>query len=254
MTLDQSLLTGLVVATVAGAIIAWLVHRTQAKWRQTDLLRELISKWASQVNVPNEVSAIQYDEHDLRLPIEKEAHFISAFKLSPKKVRRQWGEFIEARSTYIRACHRLYKQIGQECVERTGLPIGQRRDTKNWPARVLLTEFILPIYEQVFGTMQGTFRLEDISYDVRRFSHSGEGFARKGWELIVTYGNYSGLGLAQADDEAVLQRIKSTHREIMQTDYRRKFAAEVEHVRDLLSKAKALADRVRDDLCKLEVS
>lgn len=151
MTLDQALLSGLVVVTAVSVIIALLVHRTQAKWRQRDLLRELIGRWAEEVAVPTEVDAIGFDEKHLRLPIEKDAAFTSAFKLAPKRIQGQYGEFIEASSAYIKTCHKLYEQIAQECTERMGFPLGRWGEEKDWPKRVLLPNFVLSIYEQVLG-------------------------------------------------------------------------------------------------------
>lgn len=101
MTLDQALLTGLVTATVVGLAITWLVHRTQAKWRQRDLLRRFIGSWAEEVVVPSEVDAVRFDDEGQGLKIEKDPRFPLAFKLVPKRLQRQYRKFIRARSTYI---------------------------------------------------------------------------------------------------------------------------------------------------------
>ena len=254
MTLDQALLTGLVAATVVGLAITWLVHRTQAKWRQRDLLRESIGAWAEQVAIPTEVQAVRFERNELRLQVENDARFPLAFKLAPKGLQRQYEEFIKARSTYIKACHELYDRIEHECADRTGLPIGTWSNTKNWPERVLLPNFVLSIYEQVLGTKQNTFRLEDILYSIGSFSQSGQGYERKGLRLTTTYDAYNGLELAQAADEATLEGVRATHREMMEVDYCRKFAADVEHIGHLLEKANALANKVGEALRRLQVS
>lgn len=95
MTLDQVLLTALVVATVAGVVITLFRHRTQATWRNRDLLRDFIRRWAGEIAVPTEVDAIRFEEEhlqsgiDLRLLVEKDAYFASAYKLAPGRIRRQ---------------------------------------------------------------------------------------------------------------------------------------------------------------------
>lgn len=256
MTLDQALLTGLVAATVAGLAITWLVYQTHKKWRQRDLLRDFIGTWAEQVAVPNEVDAVRFEDKGLRLQVEQDAYFPLAFKLAPKGLQRQYEGFIRARSTYITACHELYDQIKHECADRTGLPVGTWRNTRNWQEGVVLPNFVLTIYEQVLGTKQNTFRLEDISYNIGAFSHSGQGFERKGLHLTTTYDAYSGLELAEAGGEAiaVLEGIQATHRQMMETDYRRKFAAEVEHIGCLREEANTLAGKVREALRRLQVS
>ena len=255
MTLDQSLLTGLVVATVAGVVIALLVHRTQVKWRQRDLLRDFIGTWAGQVGLPTEVDAVRFEE-DLPLQVEQDACFPLAFKLVSKGLQRQYNEFIRARSAYIASCHALYDKIKNECEDRTRLPVGSWSNTRNWPEKVLLPNFVLTIYEQTLGTKQNTFRLEDISYKIGAFSHSGQGFERKGLHLTTTYDAYSGLELAEAGDEAiaVLEDIQATHRQMMEVDYCRKFAADVEHVGYLREEANTLANRVREALRRLQVA
>jgi len=253
MTLDQALLTGLVVATVAGVIITLLVHRARTKWRQRDLLRDFIGTWAGQVGLPTEVDAIRFEE-DSPLQAEQDAYFALAFKLTSKKLQRQYNEFMKARSTYIAACHKLYNQIEHECEDGTGLSVGAWRNTKNWPEKVLLPNFVLSIYEQVLGSKRNTFRLEDISYDIGRFSHSGQGFERKGLHLTTTYNAYSGLQLAQAGDETILKGVQATHRQMMEMDYCRKFTAQVEHIGYLRAEADTLACDVREALHRLQVS
>lgn len=260
MTLDQVLLSGLLSAAIAGVIIALFRHRMHARWRRKDLLREFITRWGGEVGVPTEVDAVRFEEEhlrfgiDLRLPAEKEAYFAPAFKLAPKSVRQQHEEFIEARLAYIKGCHKLYEQIEQLCVERAGLQVGHWREERDWPKRVLLPNFVLTIYEQALGLKHNTVRLEDISYSIGPFSHSGRGFERKGLHLATTYNAYHGLALAQADDEATLQHVRSIHRQMMETDYSKRFAAEVERVSELRKKAEILAREVRDSLRKLEVS
>lgn len=254
MTLDQWLLSGLVLATVIAVVISLLEYRTQARWRQRDLLKEFIGRWAGEVGIPLEVDALRFEERHLQLPIEEDPRFALAFKLAPKRLRCQYEEFIEDRSTYIKSCHKLYEQIEHECTERTGLPVGHWRDTKNWPEKVLVPDFVRTIYEQIIGTIQDAFQLEDISYNVGTFSHSGKGFLRKGFHLTVTYDGYNGLELAQADNEATLERIKSIHKQMMELDYCRKFVAEVDEIRGLQKKAETIARKVREYLRKLEVS
>lgn len=260
MTLDQALLTALVVATIAGVVITLFRHQTQARWRESDLLRDFIRGWAGEVAAPTEVDAIRFEEDhqrfgtDLRLPVEKDSHFASAYKLAPKRVRQHYEEFIEARSAYIKTCYELYEKIWHDCTEKTGFPIGHWREEKEWPKGVLLPNFVMSIYEQVLGNKRGTFRLEDISYNIGAFSHSGQGFERKGLHLNTTYDAYNGLDLAQADDEATLERIKLIHRQMMETDYCKKFSTEVDRIRDLGKKAKTIGDEVRSGLRKLEIS
>jgi len=250
MTLDQVLLTGLVLATVAGVVISVLHYRTQAKWRQKDLLREFISKWATEAAVPTEVDAIRFDEEDLRLRAEKDSLFLLAFKLLPKRVQLQYGVYIEARSVYVKACHKLHEQVEAECVERTGLPVGRWGDERNWPEKILLPNFVLSIYEHVLGTKQDTFRPEDVLYNIGLFSHSGQGFERKGLHLTTSYGAYQGLELARADDKTALDSVKSIHRQMIEADYSQKFTVEVAQLQSLRKKAEMLADKVRADLQK----
>jgi len=260
LTLDQALLTALVVATISGVVITLFRHRTQAKWRQRDLLRDFIRRWVGEIAVPTEVDAIQFEEKhlrrgiDLRLPVEKDAPFASAYKLAPKRVRHCYEEFIETRSAYIKSCYRLYEKIGHDCIEKTGFPIGQWGDERAWPERVLLPNFVTSIYEQVLGNKQGTFRLEDISYSIGAFSHSGQGFERKGLHLTTTYDAYYGLDLAQADDGTMLERIKPIHRQMMETDYCKKFSTDADWIRDLRKKAETIGDELRGGLRKLEIS
>jgi hypothetical protein len=260
MTLDQVLLTALVVATVVGVIIALLRHRRQAGWRKRDLLREFIQRWAAQVGVPGEVDAVRFEEEhlrfgiDLRLAIEKDAHYVTALKLTPKRTRHLYEKFVEGRLAYIKTCHELYERIEQECAETTGLPIGHWREERSWPIRLLLPHFVMSIYQRVLGNKQDDIRLEDISYGIGPFSLTGQGFERKGLHLTVTYDAYNGLALAQADDEATLERIKSIHRQMMETHYCKRFIAEVDRIRDLRREAEILAHKVRDALRELEVS
>ena len=254
MTLDQTLLTGLVVATVAGVIITLLVHRTQAKWRQRDLLGDFIVTWAEQVATPAERDAVYLEGKGLRLPVEQDAYFSLALKIVPKGLRRQYGKFIRARSAYIVACHELYDQIKRDCADITGLPVGTWSNTKNWPDRVLLPNFMLSIYELVLGSKRSTFRLEDISYEIKPFTHSGQDLTRKGLCLTTTYDAYSGLELAQAGDDATLKSMQSAHRQMMEMDYGKKFTAEVEHIGHLRAEADSIACRVCEALRKLPVS
>jgi hypothetical protein len=256
VTLDQALLTGLVVATIVGLVITWLVHRTQAKWRQRDLLRDFFGAWAGQVVIPTERDALYIKDKGLRLPVEREAHFPLAFKLAPRGLQHQYEEFIKARSAYITECHRLYDQIKHKCEDRTGLPVVSWGNSRDWPREVLLPNFVITIYEQALGTKQNTFRLEDISYNIGSFSQTGQGFERKGLHLKTTYDAYNGLELAEAGDEAkaVLERIQATHRQMMETDYRGKFAAEVERIGYLLKDASAIASKVSEALRRLQVS
>jgi len=260
LTLDQALLTALVVATIVGVVITLFRHRTQARWRERDLLRDFVRRWAGEIAVPTEVDAIRFEEErlrfgiDLRLPVEKDAHFASAYKLTPKRICHYYEEFIEARAAYIKTCYELYEKIEHDCTEKTGFPIGQWREEKGWPKRVLLPNFVMSIYEQVLGNKRGTFRLEDISYNIGSFSHSGQGFERKGWHLTTTYDAYNGLELAQADDEATLQRIKPIHRQLMEADHCKKFSTDVVRIRDLRKKAQTIGDEVRSGLRRLEIS
>lgn len=263
MTLDQSLLAGLFAATVAGVVIALLVHRTQVKWRRRDQLRDFIGTWAGQVALPTEVDAVRFEDKGLRLAVEQDARFRLAFKLVSKGLQREYKEFIRARSTYIAACHELYDEIKHECRDRTGLSVATWGNTKNWPEKVLLPNFVLSIYEQVLGSKRNTFRLEDISYDIGLFSYSGQGFERKGRHLTTTYDAYSGLELAQTSDEgiaileeaiAMLEDIRATHRQMMEMDYCRKFTSQVEHIGYLRGQADTLAHNVREALHRLQVS
>lgn len=254
MTLDQALLTGLVAATVVGLAITWLVHRTQAKWRQRDLLKQFIGSWAEQVAVPTEVDAVRFEDESQGLEIEKDPRFPLAFKLVPKGLQHQYKKFIEARSTYITACHALYDKINNECEDRTGLPVGSWSNTRNWPQEVLLPNFILTIYEQALGAKQNTFRLEDISYNIGKFNQSGQGYQRKGLSLNTTYNAYSGLELAQADDEATLGRVQGIHRKMFEIDYCGKFADDVEHIGYLREEAETIAKNIREALYRLQVA
>jgi len=255
VTLDQALLTGLVVATVAGVVIALLVHRTQAKWRQRDLLRDFIGTWAGQVGLPTEVDALRFEE-DFPLQVEQDARFPLTFKLVSKGLQRQYKKFLRARSTYIAVCHALYDQIKGECEDRTGLPVVNWGNIRDWPKEVVLPNFVLSIYEQVLGTKQNTFRLEDISYDLRPFSRSAQGSMRKSLCLTTTYDAYNGLELADASDEAIatLESIRATHRQMMEMDYCRKFTMQVEHIGYLRAEADTLACNVREALRRLQVS
>lgn len=260
MTLDQALLTALVVATIAGVVITLFRHRARARWRQRDLLRDFIRRWAGEVSVPTEVDAVRFEEDhqrlgiDLRLSVEKDAHFVSAYKLAPKKVHGHHENFIKARSIYIKTCYGLYEKIGHECTDRTGLPIGYWREERNWPNSVLLPNFVMSIYEQVLDNKRGTFRLEDVSYNITPFSQSGQGYERKGLQLTTTYDAYNGLELAQANDEATLERIKPVHRQMMELDYCEKFSVDVKRMRELREKADTIGDKVRNGLRKLEMS
>lgn len=255
MTLDQILLTLLVVATIAGAIVALYVHRAQARSRQRDLLRDFIKRLAAEIIVPTEVDAVRSNEEDLRLRIEQDVHFSLAFKSIPTKVRRQYKEFIKAGSTYIKTCHKLYEEIRHESAERTGLPAGRRGETRDWPIKVLCPIFVFSVYERVMAAAQNTsFRSEDISYNIQPFRQSGRDYKREGLFLAATYGDYNGLELAQADDEATLIHLQSIHRQMMEISYGKKFITEVYQVHDLKRKAERLAQKVSEELRKLEVS
>jgi hypothetical protein len=260
LTLDQVLLAALVVATIAGVVITLSRHQVQAKWRQRDLLRDFISRWAGEVAVPTEVDSVRFEGDrkrfgiDLRLPVEKEAHFTSAYKLAPKKLRVHHEDFVKARSIYIKTCYELYEKIGHECTDRTGLPIGCWREERDWPNSVLLPNFVVSIYEQVLGNRRDTFRLEDVSYNITPFSQSGPGYERKGLQLTTTYDAYNGLELAQADDEATLEHIKPVHTQMIGPDYYENFGEDVNRIRDLQEKADAIGNEVRNDLRKLEIS
>lgn len=260
MTLDQALLAALVVATIAGVAITLFRHQVQARWRQRDLLRDFIRRWASEVVVPTTVDAVRFEEDhqrfgiDLGLLVEKDAHFDSAYKIAPKKVRVHHEAFIKARSIYIKTCYELHERISQECTDRTRLPIGHWRDERNWPKSVLLPNFVMSIYEQVLGDKRGIFQVEDVSYKTAPFSQSGQGYERKGLNLTTTYDAYNGLELVQADDEATLERIKPVHRQMMEQDYYKKFGEDVNRIRDLRKKADAIGDEVRNGLRRLEIS
>ena len=260
MTLDQVLLAALAVATIAGVVITLSRHQMQARWRQRDLLRDFIRQWAGEIAVPTESDAVRFEEDhkrfstDLRLSVEKDTHFASAYKLAPKKVRAHHEDFIKARSIYIKMCHELYEKIGHECTDKTGLPIGNRREERNWPKSVLLHNFIMSIYELALGNKRDIFRLEDVSYKITPFSQSGKGYKRKGLHLTTTYDAYNGLELAQANDEGTLERIKPVHRQMMELDYCEKFSEDVKRIRDLRKKADTIGDEVRKGLRKLEIS
>jgi len=255
MTLDQILLTLLVVATIAGAIVALYVYRAQARSRHRDLLRDFIKRWAAEIIVPTEIDAVRSNEEDLRLRIEQDVHFPLAFKSVPTKVRRQYKEFIKAGSTYIKTCHKLYEEIRHESAERTGLPAGRWGESGNWPIKVLCPIFVFSSYERVMAAAQNTsFRSEDISYNIQPFRQSGRGYTREGLFLAATYGDYNGRELAQADDEATLIHLQSIHRQMMDIDYCKKFVMEIREIGDLKTKAEIQAKKVREELYRLEVS
>ena len=148
----------------------------------------------------------------------------------------------------------MYEQIKRECADKTNLPVGIWKNTKDWPQNVLLPNFVLSIYEQVLGTIRNTFRLEDISYNIGPFSHSGQSFTRKGLSLTTTYDAHSGLELAQAGGEATLKQIQSIHRQMMEMDHCIKFTAEVERIGYLREEANTLADKVRETLRRFQFS
>jgi hypothetical protein len=269
VTLDQALLTGLVIATVAAVAATWLVHRTQAKWRQKDLLRDFIRTWVAEVVVPTEMDAVRFKEDHLsygiplRPQVERDSYFTPTWKLVSKRIRHQYERFIKARSAYIETCYELYQQIEHDCTERTRFPVGRWKEEKDWPKRVLLPNFVLSIYEQVLGNKRDTFRLENISYNIGLFSHSGQGFERKGLHLTTSYDAYNGFELAraysgleptQADDQAALERIKSIHRQMMEIEYGKKSVAQIGKVRELRTQADRLAHQVRDNLRKVQIS
>jgi hypothetical protein len=254
MTLDQILLTGLVAATVASLVIAWLVHRTRAKWRQRDLLREFIGAWSGQVVIPTERDALFPKDESLRLPVEQEAHFPLAFKLAPKGLQHEYEEFIKARSTYIITCQNLYNQIKRECADKTGIPVTDWGDARNWPENVLLPNFVLSIYEKVLGIEKNAFGSLGISYDIGQFSETGQGFERKGLRLTIMYGDFDGPELAQASDEATLKKVSVVHRQMMEADYCGKFTPDVEHVGSLREEASAIASKVSEALRRLQFS
>lgn len=259
MTLDQALLIGLITATTAGVVFALYRHRIHARWRRKDLLRDFISRWAAEIAVPTEADALRFAEDHLRfrlglrLSVEKDAHFTLAFRLAPKGTQHQYEQFVEVRSDYIKNCHKLFQEIEKKCAERTGIKVSHWGEVKDWPEKVLLPNFVLTIYEQILGIKQGTFQLQDISYDIGAFSHSGQGFERKGLHLTTTYNAYDRLELAQAGDEVTLEHIKSIHRQMMEMDWHSQFNAEVERIREFQKKAEMLAHEVRDTLRKLEV-
>lgn len=148
----------------------------------------------------------------------------------------------------------MYEQIKRECADRTNLPVSVWENTKDWPPIVLLPNFVLSIYEQVLGTIRNTFRLEDISYKIGSFSHSGRSFTREGLSLTTTYDAYSGLELAQAGDEATLERVQGIHRKMFEIDYCRKFADDVVHIGYLREEAETIANNIRETLYRFEAS
>lgn len=254
MTLDQALLIGLVSATVAGLVITWLVHRTRAKWRQRDLLREFIGKWAEQVTVPTEVEAVRLEFSERRLPLEHDGRFPLAFKVASRKLQNKYEKFIKLRSTFITTCHDLFNHIKQECADKTGIPVTDWGDSRNWPESVLLPTFVLSIYEQVININRKAFSLEDASYNIASFSQTGQGFERKGLRLTVTYGDGGGPELAQAGDKETLENVRVVHRHMMEEDYCQKFAADVEHICYLRQEAVTMAGKVGEALLRLQVS
>ena len=269
MTLDQTLLTGLVIAAVAGVAATWLVHRTQAKWRQKDLLRDFIGRWVSEVVVPTEIDAIRFEEEHLsygtplRPYAERDSYFIPTWKLISKRIRQQYERFIKARSAYIETCYELYQKIEHDSTDKTGFPVGRWKEEKEWPKRVLLPNFVLSIYEQVLGNKRDTFRLENISYNIGLFSHSGQGFERKGLHLTTSYDAYNGFELAraysgleptQADDQTALEHVKSIHRQMMEIEYGNRFVTQTGKVRELRTQADTLARQAGDNLRKLQIS
>ncbi|MBI4301087.1 MAG: hypothetical protein HY664_00590 [Chloroflexi bacterium] len=259
MTFYQWLLTALgipSIVAVIGFIIALLGHRRQAEWRQGDLLRGsgIIRRWSEGMVVFTEVEANRPKEH-WRPAVEEDDHFASDFKLAPKKVQRQYKKFRKALVAYIEACNALYSQIEQECTEKTGLPLGKWGEGKSWPPQVLLPNFGIPIYEQVLGTRRRP-QLESASYRIRPFSIGSGARERKGFRLAITHYDASNgrPDLAVADDRITLEQIQSIHRQMMEMDYCEKFVVEVDQVRDLKRKAEELAQKVREDLRKLELS
>jgi hypothetical protein len=119
---------------------------------------------------------------------------------------------------------------------------------------VILPTFVLSIYEQVLNVKKNALRSEDASYNVSPFSQTGRGFERKGLRLAVTYGGYGGPELAQAGDEETLEKVKAAHKQMMEDDYCKKFAADVEHIGSLREEASTIASKVSEALRRLQFS
>lgn len=256
MTLDQSLLAGLVTVTLAGVVIALLVHRTRAKWRKLDLLSDFIETWVREVTVPTEVDAIRLGGH-FRPRVENDERFALAFKLVPKSVRRQYEQFIRATSAYIESCCRLYEHVEQECVERTGLSAMRwNMEVREWPERILEPLFVQSIYEQVWNTVRAkAVMVEDISYNIKQWTTSGKGYRREGLYLFATIKEpYHDLELAQADDQTVLESAQNAHRDMMGKEWGEKFAEEVSRINDFAKNAENFTRDFRKNMIKLEVS
>ena len=256
MTLDQSLLAGLVIVTLTGVVIALLSHRTRAKWRKLDLLRDFIERWVREVTVPTEVDAIRLGSY-FRPRVENDERFALSFKLVPKSVRRQYEQFIMATSAYIESCCRLYEQVEQECVERTGLrAMRWNMDIREWPERILEPSFVQSIYEQVWNTIRGkAVMLEDISYNIKHWTTSGKDYRREGLYLFATIKEpYHELELAQAGDQTVLESAQYAHRDMMRREYGEKFAEEVSRIKNLGKNAENLTSDFRKSISRLEVS
>lgn len=256
MTLDQILLILLVAATVGGVSAAWLIHRTQAKWRQKDLLRELLRRWSSEVTVPTELDSMRFDA-DFRPLVEKDECFGLAFKLVSQRARHQYEEFMEARSAYIESCHGLYEQLEAECAERTGLPaIRYGVEVKDWPSSLLMPFFAQSVYEQVWNTVRSKAVLpEDTTYEIKSWSLSQKSYKREGLYLFGTVKEpYHQIELAQADDRSKLEAAQLVHLDMMKIEHGKKFAEKIAEINRLREKAENLASDVRKNMRRLEVS
>ena len=254
MSVEESLLGVLVFVTAIGVTTTLVRHRRQVTWRKRDLLRGLTTRWANALTVPTPVDALSVMDHEPQLPLEGDPHFPLAFKLVPRRIRRRHKEFLSARIDYMKTCRALHGDIGEECSRKTGLPLVASRNVSQWPFDLLTSDMAVSIYEAALRANEGMFRVQDISYRIDSFSYTGEGFSRRGFHLKTTFDGYSGLELAQAEENGTLELVQACHREMMETDYVSRFASKVAEIELRKENAANLANEVRDALREFEVS
>lgn len=254
MTLDQALLAALIAVTALGTGVATVTFWRQGRWRRLDLLKELIDRWANQTTLPDGRDIVHFQAVYARAAVENDARFALALKLVPMFLRRQYEEFVRVRSVFIEACQRLHWRICSECETRTGVPVGEWEDVRNWPETVLAPNFPLSVFEQVLAGDRERVQPIDVSYDVESVSHTGDGFIRKKRSLRATYREYRQMELAQADEDSILEPIKLLHRQMMSSEYCHKLQGDVAEITRLRDKAESLASTVRKGIRRVLAS
>jgi len=226
------------VAAIAGIFLTYFYRpiKIEIRKRHSDDLRKLVEDW--KVEVPIILDAYKAEKSEptpLELPVEKKRLF-SDFKnhMPPDlNVLDVWKTFKSKYNEYARKRYRLFKDICNEAVTRTGLDFKWKGSNYEWKeGRIssLSCFYIESIYWDAFNIVDGGHKHYDkMNYNIEE-AHSG----------YILRSRMRGEILAWGSSKEVVRKAESIHKDMINRledfDY-------VGKAKSLLDDQKALEER-----------